>query len=90
MPELPILSLYCSLQSRLQHIYHGQPYAKVDFIPQSGTLDLASDEEAEELKQRLLYLWLLGPFFSPHLIWRSDVEAGQLIQTTLHSLLISL
>ncbi len=30
------------LQSRLQHIYHGQPYAKVDFIPQSGTLDLAS------------------------------------------------
>jgi hypothetical protein len=40
----------CPLQSRLQHIYHGQPYArvdlnpiKVDFIPQSGTLDLASD-----------------------------------------------
>ncbi len=25
----------------LQHIYHGQPYARVDFIPQSGTLDLA-------------------------------------------------
>jgi hypothetical protein len=33
------------------HIYHGQPYARVDldpyarvdFIPQSGTLDLASN-----------------------------------------------
>jgi hypothetical protein len=32
------------LQSRLQHLYHvhGQPNAKVDFIFQSGTLDLAS------------------------------------------------
>jgi hypothetical protein len=43
----------CSLQSRLQHIYHGQPYARVDlnpmprvdFIPQSGTLDLASGQQ---------------------------------------------
>ncbi len=34
----------CPLQSRLQHIYHGQPYARVDFIPPSGTLDLASAE----------------------------------------------
>jgi hypothetical protein len=33
----------CPLQSRLQHIYHEHPNAKVDFIPQSGTLDLASD-----------------------------------------------
>jgi hypothetical protein len=40
----------CSLQSRLQHIYHGHPYARVDLnprpeltlSPQSGTLDLAS------------------------------------------------
>ncbi len=40
----------CPLQSRLQRIYHGQPYARVDlnpmpestFIPQPGTLDLAS------------------------------------------------
>ncbi len=41
----------CPLQSRVQHIYHGQPharvdlnpiYARVDFIPQSGTSDLAS------------------------------------------------
>jgi hypothetical protein len=32
----------CPLQSWLQNIYHGQPYARVDFIPQSGTLDLAS------------------------------------------------
>ncbi len=27
----------CPLQSRLQYIYHGQPYARVDFIPQLGT-----------------------------------------------------
>ncbi len=32
----------CSLQNRLQHIYRRQPYARVGFIPQSGTLDLAS------------------------------------------------
>jgi hypothetical protein len=39
----------CPLQSRLQHIYHGgQPYARVDFIPQSGTLDLASERELED------------------------------------------
>ena len=31
----------CPLQSRLQHIYHGQPYARVGFFPQLGTLDLA-------------------------------------------------
>ncbi len=29
------------LQSRLQHIYYEQPYARVDFNPQSGTLNLA-------------------------------------------------
>jgi hypothetical protein len=29
-------------ESRFQHIYHGQPYARVDFIPQSRTSDLAS------------------------------------------------
>jgi hypothetical protein len=28
----------CRLQSRLlQHKYHGQPFARVDFIPQPGT-----------------------------------------------------
>jgi len=27
------LTLYFRLQSRLQHIYHGQPCARVDFIP---------------------------------------------------------
>jgi hypothetical protein len=32
----------CPLQSRLQYIYLGQPYARVDIKPQSGTLDLAS------------------------------------------------
>jgi hypothetical protein len=37
------LTLY-PLQSRLQHIYHGQPYARVDFIPLPGTLDLDSDQ----------------------------------------------
>jgi hypothetical protein len=36
-----------SLQSRLHYIYHGQPYARVDFIPQSGTLNLASVFGAE-------------------------------------------
>ncbi len=34
----------CPLQSRLQHIYRGQLYARVDFLPQPGTLDLASDQ----------------------------------------------
>jgi hypothetical protein len=42
----------CSLQSRLQHMYHGhwatlcqirpKAHARVDFIPQSGTWNLAS------------------------------------------------
>ncbi len=42
----------CPLQSRLYHIYHGHwatlcqsqpyPYARVDFIPQSGTSDLVT------------------------------------------------
>jgi|LakMenEpi03Aug12_release.lakeMendotaPanAssembly.Ray.scaffolds.fasta_scaffold5338210_1 hypothetical protein len=32
----------CRLQSRLHHIYNGQPYARVDFIAQSGTKILAS------------------------------------------------
>jgi hypothetical protein len=36
MSKLTITSSY------VQHIYHGQPYSRVDFIPQSGTSDLAS------------------------------------------------
>ncbi len=32
----------CPLQSRLQHIYHGQSYAIFDFILQPGTLDLTT------------------------------------------------
>jgi hypothetical protein len=36
-----ILTL-CPLQSRLQHICHEQPYARVDIIPQSETLHLSS------------------------------------------------
>ncbi len=38
MPELTITSPYVdSRVTRLQHVYDGQPYARVDFIPQSGT-----------------------------------------------------
>ncbi len=33
-------------QSRLQHVYYGQPYARVDFIRQSGTLDLSCHKAA--------------------------------------------
>jgi hypothetical protein len=48
----------CPLQSRLEHIYHGQPYARVEFIPQSGTLDLASDTAALPfLSLSLLSVW---------------------------------
>ncbi len=32
----------CRLQSRLQNIYYGQPYARVDFIAQSGAMNLFS------------------------------------------------
>ncbi len=34
----------CRLQSRLQDIYHAQPYARVDInpMPESGTKNLAS------------------------------------------------
>ncbi len=35
--------ILCPLQSRLQHIYHGQPYARANFIFQSRTLDLTSE-----------------------------------------------
>jgi hypothetical protein len=45
MLELTITSPYVHSKSRLQHIYSclvhwGQPYARVDFIPQSGTFDM--------------------------------------------------
>jgi hypothetical protein len=29
----------CPLQIRIQHLYHGKTYARVDFIPQSGTMN---------------------------------------------------
>ncbi len=32
----------CPLQSRIQHLYHGQTYARVNFSPQSGTMNFAS------------------------------------------------
>jgi hypothetical protein len=41
--EMTDLSL-CPIQSQLRHIYHGQLYARVDIIPKSGTLDLASGD----------------------------------------------
>ncbi len=37
----PELTMSTPAESTPTH-YHGQPYAIVDFIPQSGTLDLAS------------------------------------------------
>ncbi len=42
-PELTITSPCVHSIVESQHIYHGQPYARVDFIAQSGTLDLASE-----------------------------------------------
>jgi hypothetical protein len=55
----------CPLQSRLQHIHRGQPYARVDFIPQSRTLDLASEHllKTEGTKKRGLESPLKG-------VWR--------------------
>jgi hypothetical protein len=49
IPELTIVYnlTLCALQSRFQHIYRGQPYARVDFIPQSGSLDLASGIDSQ-------------------------------------------
>jgi hypothetical protein len=35
MPELTITSPYVDLQSRLQHMYQGQPYGRVDIDPMS-------------------------------------------------------
>ncbi len=50
----------CPLQSRIQHMYHGQSYARVDrnpmpesnLAPQSGTLDLASVHELLRLLRK--------------------------------------
>jgi hypothetical protein len=42
------------LQSRLQHIYDGQPYARVDHNSQSRTLDLASFDTSLEHKRKTL------------------------------------
>ncbi len=64
----------CPLQSRLQHNYHGQPpmpestpwpYAIVDFYPQSGTSDLASDRVIYSLASRTLPIVArkIGMFF---------------------------
>jgi hypothetical protein len=45
----------CPLQSRLQHIYHGKPYARVDFVPRSGTLDLASGDTQGVMRDKKLF-----------------------------------
>ncbi len=49
----------CPFQSRLEHIYHGQPYARVDFITQSGTLDFASEMKHAHYCE-LLNPWVCG------------------------------
>ncbi len=65
------------LQRRLQHIYYGgQPYARVDHIPQSGTLDLASGTDSSLSIALLTFLTLLsaalvemednGSYFTPN------------------------
>ncbi len=40
MPELTITLPYVHSRVDSNTFYHGQPYARVDFIPQSGTLAL--------------------------------------------------
>jgi len=48
---------YLIYQSRLQHIYRGQPYARVDYIPQSGTLDLASAVHDDRLRIKKIFVF---------------------------------
>jgi hypothetical protein len=53
----------CPLKSRLHHIYHGQPLAKVDLNPQSGTLDVASGSYIGYSRENILeeatgFFWL--------------------------------
>jgi hypothetical protein len=42
----------CPLQSRLQHIYHGQPYARVDLNPM---------QESTLFPSQRLWIWPLDP-----------------------------
>jgi hypothetical protein len=55
MPEVTITSPYVHIQSRPQHIYHGQPYARVDFIPLSGTSNLASENRSLKVPKREIF-----------------------------------
>jgi hypothetical protein len=56
MPELNITSPYvCPLQSRLQHIYHGQPFARVDLNPMP---------ESNLSRSQGLWIWPLKTIFS--------------------------
>ncbi len=58
MPELTIASPFV-----LQHMYHGQTYAKVDFIPQSETKYLASAYlfKNSEFFVRKTWVWIRDP-----------------------------
>ncbi len=53
------LTLY-RLQSQLKHMYHGQPYARVDSILQSGTQDLASVLKVRQVYHELVVLTVCG------------------------------
>ncbi len=68
----------CSLKSRLQHIYNGRPYARVDlnpmrestdFPPQSGALDLPS----EVTRPACGYPLLLPPPPPTNPLWLYDI-----------------
>jgi hypothetical protein len=78
MPEVDYNITLCPLQSRLHHIYHGQPYARVDFIPQSGTFDLASESYSQRRKRKSL----LSSFYPGH----KHKRASLLRQVTVTSL----
>ncbi len=62
MPELTIPSTLCPLQSRFQHIYHGQPYARVDlnsyarvdFIPPVRDFGFGLIESIEERSAKVI------------------------------------
>ncbi len=59
MPKLTVPSPYVN-SGVDSHMYHWHPYARVDCIPQSGTLDLASgvtiDHGDAGMKHKLMSL----------------------------------
>ena len=68
---------------RLQHIYHGQPYARVDFIPQSGTLDLASVCQFTKFFCLLLFEGTFTSFIKDKKSKRSNKTVGIKVFLTL-------